>query len=76
MSEMDNNTRANQNKRILAYLNEHGSITQEEADGLRVKRLSARIFDLRTHGHEIITDTICGRNEYGPTRFARYRKAV
>ena len=76
MSEFDPNTRENQNKRILAFLNEYGSITQDEADGLLVKRLSARIFDLRNQGHEIVTDTICGRNEYGPTRYARYRKAV
>jgi len=70
---IDDDTRQKQNDRILKYLMERGSITQDEADGLKVKRLSARIFDLRNQGHEIVTDTIRGKNEYGRTSYARYR---
>ena len=73
---IDDDTRQKQNDRILKYLNDHGSITQDEADGLKVKRLSARIFDLRNQGHEIVTDTIRGKNEYGRTSYARYRMVV
>ena len=72
-NEIDEDTRENQNNRILQHLREHGTITQDEADALKVRRLSARIFDLRNKGHEIVTDTIYGKNEYGPTRYARYR---
>ena len=72
---MDNNTRENQNNRVLEFLLVHGSITQDEAYEMRprIQRLSARIFDLRNKGHVIVTDTVRGRNEYGPTRCARYR---
>ena len=73
---IDDDTRQRQNDRILKYLNAHGSITQDEADGLKVKRLSARIFDLRNQGHDIVTDTIRGKNEYGRTSYARYRMVV
>ena len=75
---IDENTREKQNIRVLKHLKEHGSITQDEADEMRprIKRLSARIFDLRNQGHEIVTDIICGKNEYGPTRYARYRMVV
>ena len=68
-------SRENQNKRVLQVLRERGTITQDDADNMkpRIKRLSARIFDLRNQGYEIQTDTICGKNEYGPTRYARYR---
>ena len=72
---MDKNTRENQNNRVLEFLLAHGSITQDEAYDMkpRIQRLSARIFDLRNQGHEIVTDTIRGKNEYGRTSYARYR---
>lgn len=72
-TEIDENTRDNQNKRVLKFMMEHGSITQDDADGIKIRRLSARIFDLRNEGHQIVTDTVYGKNEYGPTRYARYR---
>ena len=61
--------------RVLKYIEEHGSITQDEADMLKIKRLAARIKDIRDSGVEIITDTMYGKNEYGPFRYARYRRA-
>ena len=39
---------------VLAYIAEHGSITALEADdALGVRRLAARIADLRDQGHDI-----------------------
>lgn len=77
-NSIDENTRENQNNRVHQFLLEHGSITQDDADNMRpkIKRLSARIFDLRNRGLEIETETVLGKNEYGPTRYARYRMVV
>ena len=77
-NSIDTNTRENQNRRVHQFLLEHGSITQDDADNMRpkIKRLSARIFDLRNRGLEIETEPVLGKNEYGPTRYARYRMVV
>ena len=61
-------------ERILSYLDQNGSITQQEADSLRIKRLASRICELRQRGVNIAVETITGRNEYGPWKAARYRK--
>ena len=43
-----------QNRKVLAYLEEHGSITVMEAFiELHITRLSARVYDLRARGHVI-----------------------
>lgn len=45
-----------QNQSVLAYLEEHGSITVMEAfTELHITRLSARIYDLRARGHVIVS---------------------
>ena len=64
--------------RILEFIDEHGQITDEDAKNMRpqIHRLAARIFELRNRGHNIITETVCGKNEYGPWRCASYKKAV
>ena len=64
--------RQNQRVRVLQHLKEHGSISQEEADEIKVKRLSARIMELREAGNNIKCVMIPGRNEYGPYRYGRY----
>ena len=61
-------------ERILSYLEQNGSITQMEADRLRIKRLASRICELRQRGHRIEVETISGKNEYGIWRCARYKK--
>lgn len=61
-------------ERILDYIDRNGSITQQEADTLRIKRLASRICELRQRGVNIAVETITGRNEYGPWKAARYRK--
>lgn len=71
--------RANQRIRILAYIDQHGSITQKEADReLDIMRLSARIFEIRTKlGIDISSIWITGVNRFGErTRYVMYKKAV
>lgn len=63
-------------ERILQYIDEHGSITDEEARSLKIHRLASRIHDLRKSGKNIVSETIKGKNEYGAWRCARYKRAV
>jgi len=51
-------------QKVLAYMEEHGSITQREAIWLGIYRLSGRIFDLRKE-HSIKTDMIPVTNKDG-----------
>ena len=45
-----------QNQAVLNYLKEHGSIDDDVAyNKLRIRRLGARIYDLRQKQHDIIT---------------------
>lgn len=63
-------------QRILQFIDENGSITDNEARGLKINRLASRIHDLRRMGYKIVSETIHGRNEYGAYHCARYKKAV
>ena len=63
-------------ERILQFMDQHGSITQADADTLRIKRQASRICELRQRGVNIAVETITGRNEYGPWKAARYRKVA
>lgn len=65
----------NQRNRILQYLENHGSITQKEANELGIFRLAARIMELRESGIDIPCDMMTGKNEYGTFHYARYRRA-
>lgn len=67
-------SRPNQAQKILDYMRKHGGITQMEAvDKLRCYRLSARIFELKEQGHNIISDRVQFKNEDGETdSFVRY----
>jgi len=54
---------------ILNHLKKHKFITSWEAiTQYRITRLSARIFELRERGHQIITNHISGNGK----RFAEY----
>ena len=59
---------------ILTHIMKYGSITQDEADDLYgIKRLSARINELRNMGYAIKTDMIACRNRRGSiSNFAKY----
>jgi len=60
---------------ILDYIDQNGSITDNEArDLFCCHRLSARILDLRKLGINIVTERITGKNRYGTYSCARYRR--
>lgn len=63
-----------QNKAVLSHLQQHGFITQDIAvECLGIRRLGARIYELRAEGHEIATHIITVPNRYGTTsKIARY----
>ena len=64
----------NQNQQILNHLKEHGSITPMDALTLYgCFRLGARVYDLKTQGHDIRCTIECHRNSNGQVkRYARY----
>lgn len=61
-----------QNKRVLQFLKTHrGGMTQDDAEykmAPRIKRLAARIHDLRCEGHHIHVEIQKSNN----ARYARY----
>ena len=65
----------NQCEQILAYIQEHGSITPMEAlNYCGCMRLSARIHDLRNMGHDIVMDLVAVKSRSGvKTKVSRYR---
>lgn len=63
-----------QEQRIVEYIQAHGGITPNDAFGLGITRLAARVNDMRRKGIPVVTDTIESINQYGEkTHFARYR---
>ncbi len=64
----------NQCEQILAYIQEHGSITPMEAlNHCACMRLSARIHDLRALGHDIRMEVVTVKNRHGQkVRVSRY----
>lgn len=62
-------------EKILAYMKQHGGITQLEAtNALGITRLSARIFDLKEQGYNIEDVNETGKNRFGEKcRFVRYK---
>lgn len=65
---------ANDRDLILMHMKKYGSITQAEADKeYGIKRLSARINELRNMGYPIKTDMISCKNRRGNiSNFAKY----
>lgn len=62
-----------QNFDVLQYLYEHGAITDRDAYILGIRRLSARIKDLRNAGYPIKTTNKTTRNRHGhTTNYASY----
>lgn len=64
-----------QKDRVLKYMQDFGKITP--LDAIRefgCLRLSARIFDLKRDGHNIISETETSKNRYGDSvSYASYR---
>ena len=62
------NCRPTQAQRVLAYIEDFGSISQLEAlRDLGVMRLASRISDLRKQGHAITSKTEKIKNRWGET---------
>lgn len=58
--------KATQAERVLAYMEEFGSITQLEAlSDLAIMRLASRISDLKKLGYPITSDIEAVQNRYG-----------
>lgn len=63
-----------QNRKVLRWMKERGSITPQDALTFGCMRLAARIKNLRDGGADIITDTMEYTDTDGKTiRFASYR---
>lgn len=71
---MTEHSRPNQAKKILAYMRQHGSITQREAvEHFNCYRLSARIFELKEQGHSITTEIVPFKGADGErSNYAKY----
>ena len=61
-------------QRIVWHIDRYGSIDDTEARNLYgIRRLAARIHDLKNAGYDIETITEKGKNRYGDkTEYARY----
>lgn len=63
-------------KRIIRFMQKHGSITTMQAFEMGITRLASRIFDIRRMGIEVTSETVTGKNRWGETvHFARYTLA-
>lgn len=63
-------------KRIIRFMQKHGSITTMQAFEMCITRLASRIFDIRRMGIEVTSETVTGKNRWGETvHFARYTLA-
>ena len=63
-------------QQIINFMQEHGSITTMQAFEMGITRLASRIFDIRSMGIEIESETVTAKNRYDePVHFARYRIA-
>lgn len=55
-------------ERVLAWLKQYGSISDTEArDELGIRRVGARIWDLKEKGYPIITKMEKGKNRFNET---------
>lgn len=61
-------------QRIIAHIQEHGSITPMEGFEIGITRLAARVNEMRRNGIPVVTETVESVNRYGDkVRFARYK---
>lgn len=61
----------NQNEMVL-FLLKRRSLTQRQATAEGIGRLGARIYDLRSQGHAIVTTMIKVKSRWGSAYIARY----
>lgn len=74
MGTLSNETTQSQQKMILQYMEDFGSITPAEAmEDIGCYRLGARIYDLKHLGYNIRTEMVEKTNRYGKkVRVASY----
>lgn len=71
--DMKGDKKMSQAKRVLEYMEKHGSISQAEAiSAFSCYRLAAKIFDLRKEGYVIKTERVPFSNEYTNGYYAVY----
>ena len=59
-------SKVKQADRVLAYMEEFGSITQYQAlQDLGVMRLASRISDLKKQGFPIVSEVVAVKNRFG-----------
>ena len=75
---MTDPTKKSQKELVLAYIEEHGSITPLEAERhIGCLRLGARIWDLRRDGYNIVSELVVVETRGGGrATVARYRLAA
>ena len=75
---MELNDKAKQCKRIMDFVDKHGSINPLQAlKGLGVMRLAARISDLEKAGSKFDHKLVQSKNQFGePVRYMVYTKVV
>ena len=68
-------SKISQQQRIREYINEHGSLTQNDANyKLGITKLSTRISEMRKNGEVILGEMETSENRWGETcRYMRYR---
>ena len=65
---MEKKAKKTQCDRVLEYLKKHGSISDTEArDELGIRRVGARIWDLKDKGYPIVTKMEKGKNRFNET---------
>ena len=63
-------------KKVIRFMQEHGSITTMQAFDMGITRLASRIHDIRSMGIEIESETVNAKNrDNEPVHFSRYRIA-
>ena len=75
---MELNDKAKQCRRIMDFVDKHGSINPLQAlKGLGVMRLAARISDLEKAGAKFDHKLVQSKNQFGePVRYMVYTKVV
>jgi len=65
-----------QKAEVLDVMSKKGGITTMDAYRRGITRISARIYELRKAGYNIITEPVTGKNRHGKTfRCVRYKLA-
>ena len=62
-----------QEEQIIDFIRKHGEISQRDAVGFGCYRLSARIYDLKDAGFDIVKEMRSFKNDFSRGQYAVYR---